>query len=137
MNITDNQRKASILIVDDEEVICEGLARLFSDRYLTYKARNGREAIDLLREHHEIDVVLCDIIMPEMDGTEVVREIRSGNKDIKMIIITAFSSPKKVCEAMRHGANTFLIKPLDLSVLEMMVRNAVRVKTPSAVSVSH
>ena len=56
--------KHSVLIVDDEHIICEGLARLLADNYTTYKAFNGREAIDLLRKHGNIDVILCDLMMP-------------------------------------------------------------------------
>lgn len=119
--------KPSILVVDDEKVICEGLARLLSVHYTTYQARNGKEAIEVIRNNH-IDVVLCDIVMPEMDGNELIKKLRSENQDIIMIVITANPNPQKVCEAMRQGANNFMCKPLDIPLLEMTINNAVRKK---------
>ncbi len=74
--------KPSVLIVDDEEVICNGLARLLEDNCITYKAFNGREAIEILDKHGDIDVMLCDIKMPEMEGIETIEKIRSYNEKI-------------------------------------------------------
>ena len=115
--------KPSVLIVDDEEVIRDGLARLLGDNCITYKAFNGREAIEILDKHRDIDVMLCDIKMPEMDGTETIEKIRSYNKDILIIIMTAAASPATVCDAMRKGANNFMLKPLDINQLKMTIKN--------------
>jgi YesN/AraC family two-component response regulator len=116
--------KPSVLIVDDEAVICEGLARLLADDYITYKAFNGREAIDIVRNNN-IDIMLCDIKMPEMSGTEVIEKIRSEKKDIFMIVITA-APPQQVCDAMKKGANNFMTKPLDLNQLKTIMSNALK-----------
>ncbi|MEN8264090.1 MAG: response regulator [Nitrospirota bacterium] len=115
--------KPSVLIVDDEEVIRNGLARLLEDNCITYKAFNGREAIEILDNHRDIDVMLCDIMMPEMEGIETIEKIRSYNKDISIIIITAVSSPLTVCDAMRKGANYFMRKPLDINQLELAIKS--------------
>ena len=114
--------KPSVLIVDDEKVIRDGLARLLEDNCITYKAFNGREAIEILDKHRDIDVMLCDIKMPEMEGTEAIEKIRSYNKDILIIVITA-SSPATVCDAMRKGANNFMRKPLNINQLEMTIKS--------------
>ncbi len=116
--------KPSVLIVDDEHVICEGLARLLEDDYTTYKAFNGREAINIVRNNN-IDIMLCDIKMPEMSGTEMIEKIRSENKDIFMIVITA-APPQQVCDAMKKGANNFMTKPLDLNQLKTIMSNALK-----------
>ena len=116
--------KPSVLIVDDEQVICEGLARLLEDDYTTYKAFNGREAINIVRNSN-IDIMLCDIKMPEMSGTEMIEKIRSENKDIFMIVITA-APPQQVCDAMKKGANNFMTKPLDLNQLKTIMSNALK-----------
>ena len=118
--------KPSVLIVDDEQVICEGLARLLEDVYTTYKAFNGREAINIVRNSN-IDIMLCDIKMPEMSGTEMIEKIRSENKDIFMIVITA-APPQQVCDAMKKGANNFMTKPLDLNQLKTIMSNALKQK---------
>lgn len=120
--------KPSVLILDDEKVICEGLARVLSDKYRTFQALSGREAIDIIMSN-DIDVLLCDIIMPGMSGSEVIKAIRSANKDIRVIVITAFSDPLNVCEAMRYGANNFMLKPLNIPLLEKAIQNAVKNKS--------
>jgi YesN/AraC family two-component response regulator len=116
--------KPSVLIVDDEKVICEGLARLLEDDYTTYKAFNGREAINIVRNNN-IDIMLCDIKVPEMSGTEMIEKIRSENKDICMIVITA-APQQQVCDAMKKGANIFMTKPLDLNQLKTIMSNALK-----------
>ncbi len=121
--------KPAVLIVDDEKVICEGLSRVLSEDYETFYALNGKEALDIVRRQGKIDVMLCDIKMPEMEGTEVIRTIRSSNKNMVVIVMTAVTNPKKVCEAMRYGANNFMLKPLDIPLLTSTIRSAVRKRT--------
>jgi two-component system nitrogen regulation response regulator NtrX len=120
--------KPKVLIVDDEKVICEGLARLLSKDYKTYKALNGFEAIDILSKNKDIDVMLCDIKMPAMDGNELIEKLRVYNKDIYIIVVTAAASPHKVCDAIRRGANSYISKPCGIKDLEMTIRNAVKLK---------
>lgn len=115
--------KHSILIVDDEKAICDGLSKLLSDDYVTYKALNGREAIEVLKNNKDIELILCDIMMPIMDGTEMIEKIRSENKQVKIIVITAFSTPDRVFNAIVKGANAYLIKPLDIIQLEQIIKN--------------
>ncbi len=116
--------KPSILIVDDEKVICEGLARYLSDDYKTYQAYDGSEAMDMVQKNKDLNVILCDLKMPGMDGTDLISRIRSANNNVSMIIITA-AAPESVCEAMRMGANGFLLKPIDLDQLMISLKNAV------------
>ena len=116
--------KPSVLIVDDEAVIRDGLARLLEDNCITYKAFNSKEALEILDKHRDIDVMLFDIKMPEMEGTETIEKIRSYNKDI--IIITASSSPATVCDAMKKGANNFMRKPLDINQLKITIKNLIK-----------
>ncbi len=120
--------KPAVLIVDDERVICEGLSRVLSDDFETCYALNGNEALEIVRKKGNIDVMLCDIKMPEMEGTEVIRKIRSANKDMVVIVMTAVTNPKKVCEAMRYGANNFMLKPLNIPLLTSTIMSAVRKK---------
>lgn len=120
--------KPSVLIVDDEKVICNGLSRLLADDYSTYEANNGSEAMAILKLNRNIDIMLCDIKMPGMEGTELIERIRTENKDIHIIVITAASSPQTVCDAMKKGANYYLRKPFDVKELKMLLRNAVESK---------
>lgn len=115
--------KHSVLIVDDEKIICDGLSRLLSVDYTTYQACNGRQALDIINGHKDIDIILCDIMMPEMDGAELIGRVREANKKVGIIIITAFSTPDAVLDAMRQGADTYLIKPVDIDQLELTIKN--------------
>lgn len=117
--------KPSVLIVDDEKVICDGLSRLLGDDYTTYQALNGMEAMDIVRRNQEIDVMLCDIKMPGMDGDELIEQIRADNRDIFIVVITA-ASPLRVCDAMKKGADNYIRKPFNINNLKMLLRNAVK-----------
>ena len=119
--------KPNVVIVDDEHVIREGLARVLSGNYITHQISDGHEAIDLVRNDSDIDVVLCDLKMPEIDGVEVIERIRSENKDVFIIVITA-APPQLVCDAMKMGANGYMCKPLDIYQLEERIENAIRLK---------
>ena len=109
--------KPSILIVDDNKLICYSLERLFSDEYITYKAFNGREGLDIIRQNSNIDIVLSDIMMPVMDGIEMIEKLRSKNKDIIIIAITAVYSGEIVSDVIEKGANLCLMKPFDIPQL--------------------
>jgi YesN/AraC family two-component response regulator len=126
--------KPSVLIVDDEKVICDGLERLLSSHYITYQASSGQEALDIIKSNENIDVVLCDLVMPGMDGNTLIETVRAENSHISMIVMTAFSDPNRVCDAMKKGANNFLLKPLDIELLETSIKNAVNRKKPLRVS---
>ena len=126
--------KPSVVIVDDEHVICEGLARVLSKNYITHQALSGQEAIDLVRNNSDIDVMLCDLKMPEMDGIEVIERVRAENKDIFIVVITA-APPQLVCNAMKMGANGFMCKPLDIYQLEERIENAIRLKKANTCTV--
>ena len=127
--------KPSVVIVDDEQVICEGLERVLSKKYKTHKALSGQEAVDLVRNNSDIDVMLCDLKMPEMDGVGVIERVRAENKDI-FIIATTAAPPQMVCSAMKTGANAFMCKPLDLYQLEERIENAIRLKKADTCKVS-
>ena len=126
---THNERniemKPSVLIVDDESVICSGLSRLLKHDYITYTAYNGIEALDILKKNENIDVILCDIKMPGMNGIELIEKIRTENKDLYILVITAAASPITVCDAIKKGANYYIRKPFDIKHLETTLQKAV------------
>jgi len=116
--------KPSILIVDDEILIRDSLARLLSPDYTIYQASNGREAMQMLRENKGIELVLSDMKMPEMDGIELLEKIRSKHSDVTVILMTAFSSIESVTDAKKKGAYDCLPKPIDLNKLETTIKSA-------------
>jgi DNA-binding NtrC family response regulator len=116
-----------VLIVDDDEGARESLRIALRDRYETALARNGEEALDLLKRRH-VDVILLDILMPGLDGLEVLKAIRHEHKDIETIMISATTSVQKAIDAMKLGAYNYIVKPFDVSELRMIVDQAARSK---------
>ncbi len=117
---------ATVLIVEDEENIRRVLAMgLKKAGFETLTAPGGYAALKLLDEHR-CDVVLTDVMMPDMNGLELLRRIREKYPDVIVIMVTAFGTIPAAVEAMRLGAIDFLTKPLDMEVLCKLIRNALR-----------
>ena len=121
------EKKNRILIVDDNDNIREVLqAMLESLGYKTETASDGFEALAKLV--FDIDLILCDIIMPGMDGFEVVQAIRSQEdyKDIPIIMVTGLSSREDRIRAVEAGANDFIAKPIDLTEIKVRIRSLLK-----------
>lgn len=118
--------KVKILVVDDEPGIREMLQRHF--RFLGFEvdtAENGKIALEHL-ERERFDVVISDIMMPEMTGPEMLRKIRGEYPMVHVIMMTGYVTMDNALACMRLGADTLIFKPLeDLEELERAVENAV------------
>jgi sigma-B regulation protein RsbU (phosphoserine phosphatase) len=115
---------AAILIVDDEELNRDALARrLQRHEYEVACAKSGREAIGLLGDRR-FDLVLLDIMMPGMNGLEVLKFLRRVDSllDLPIIMVTAKGGSEDVVEALELGANDYVTKPLDVPVVLARVR---------------
>jgi len=102
----------SVLIIDDEESLVSVLSRKFNDEGIaTYTALNGREGLDLALEKHP-DIILLDIMMPEMDGFDVMRNLHADEwgKTVPIILLTNSSSIDTVAKAVSSGMSEFLVK---------------------------
>lgn len=109
----------TVLVVDDEQGIRDMLARhLRFVGYEVLRAADGRQALEIL-ERHCVDVVVTDLVMPEMDGVSLMRALREGYPTVPFIAITGHVELRHLLTAMRLGAEDCLFKPLrDLSELE-------------------
>ena len=117
-----------ILIVDDEVQICRLLAcRLMKEGYSCITAHSGREALNHFYEE-KISLIISDIHMPEMDGMELFKKVKSKQPNMMVIIMTAFPEINMAVEAMRLGAYDFIIKPVDLDLLVFSVKKALEKK---------
>jgi putative two-component system response regulator len=117
-----------ILIVDDEEIICLVLAqRLFKEGYICSTANDGKEALGQFYKQ-DFSLIISDIKMPEMDGMELLKAIKTANPKMMVIMATAFPEIDMAVEAMRLGAYDFLFKPVDLSLLVFSVKKALEKK---------
>ena len=119
-----NGRQVDILVVDDDISHCTILQALLQGwGYRVESAHNGMQALEQVRQH-VFDLVLCDIRMAEMDGIETLKEIKTLNPSIPVLIMTAYSSVDTAVEALKSGALDYLIKPLDFDKLQQTLSQA-------------
>jgi two-component system NtrC family sensor kinase len=112
-----------ILIVDDEESIRALFAACLSARYTCLIAANSYEALAMLSEQ-SFALVISDMLMPGMNGVELLREIKARFPDTAVIMVSAIDRPQRILDTVRLGAYDYLVKPCDLDVLEMCVERA-------------
>jgi CheY-like chemotaxis protein len=106
--------KKKILIVDDEIDILELLrARFEANNYVVVTSSNGEDAIPYLKKHSP-DALLLDIMMPGIDGLEILKKIRSEDRAFPIFIITAYSNEERRDVASRFNASGFILKTDDL-----------------------
>ena len=116
--------KSTILIVDDEEVGCKTLkALLLPEGYDMAFASHGQEALDLVVMLRP-DVILLDVMMPEMDGFEVCRQLRANPQvaEVPVIMVTALDDRDSRVKGIEAGADDFISKPFDRTELRARVR---------------
>jgi DNA-binding NarL/FixJ family response regulator/tRNA A-37 threonylcarbamoyl transferase component Bud32 len=118
--------KIRILIVDDHAVVRQGL-RMFidlqDDMQVVGEGENGAQAIDLAGRLHP-DIVLLDLVMPEMDGVEATGGIKAASPETRVIILTSFGEDSKVFPAIRAGAQGYLLKDIRPDELVTALREA-------------
>jgi DNA-binding NtrC family response regulator len=116
--------KASILIVDDENVVRDSLGKWFEDEgYAVDTAISARDALRKLPLQHW-DLALVDIKMPGMDGLELQRKMREADAEITIIIMTGYASVETAIQALKDGAYDYIMKPFDPDDLAHVVRKA-------------
>jgi DNA-binding NtrC family response regulator len=118
--------KFTILIIDDEKNIREGLAAAFEmDGYNVRIAADGREGLSFI-EKGDIDLVITDLRMPGISGADVLRKVTTETPGIPVIVLTGHGSIDAAVDAMRNGAYDFLTKPLNLDQLSLIVKRALQ-----------
>ena len=118
------EKKPAMLIVDDVEINRVILAQFFSEEYELFEAGNGEEALDVL-ENNNIDIMLLDMIMPVMDGFELLKIMQNDEKysDIPVIATTAQNEGDAEVRAMEMGAVDFITKPYNPTIVRGWVNN--------------
>ena len=116
------------IIVDDVALNIVLAQKMLSPLKLEMsKAVNGQQACEMIRNGYEPDIMILDLMMPIMDGFQVLEEIRSGkcgNKDLPIIILSALNREEDINRAMSLGANDFVTKPIIMNRLINSVKNA-------------
>ena len=113
----------SVLIVDDEVGTRESLRMLLKNDYEVFLAKNAEEAF-LLAKERSPDVILLDIILPDLDGLKVLEKIKQKDPDVIVIMITATRTVKTAVEAMKLGAYDYVTKPFDTDELSLIIHRA-------------
>ncbi len=115
---------ARILVVDDEEIVIRSCLRILEGEYQVDTAQSGREAL-AKADDNPYDVVLLDIMMPRMDGLEVLRKLKEVYPEIEVIMVTGLSQVGTAVRAMKLGAFDYMPKPFDPDELALVVQRAV------------
>lgn len=110
--MSDSSRRPTVLVVDDKKNMLGLMTKVLRADARVLAANDGQKALKLLQEH-AVDVVLCDLRMPDMDGTEVLRECKKLSPHTEFVLMTAYASVETAVEALRRGAFDYLTKPFE------------------------
>ena len=117
-----------VLIIDDQSAILESLEMYFSDKgYDTITAEYGAEGLEKVKSEIP-DIVILDVRLPDINGLDVLRKIKTINKAIFVIVITAFHDMKTTIEAMKNGAYDYILKPINIKELDNSVEKVLEAK---------
>jgi DNA-binding NtrC family response regulator len=113
-----------VLLVDDEEEFLEAMAERMRQRDMDVSTTaSPADALRMVQEH-PFDVIVLDLMMPEMDGLEVLKAVKEKQPDLQVILLTGHATVEKGIEAMKFGAMDFLEKPTELKVLVEKIKEA-------------
>ena len=120
-------KKYSVLIVDDERTNIMVLTSVLSQEYTIYAAKSGQDGLEAAAEHLP-DVILLDILMPDMDGYEVLAALKASDKtrEIPVIIATALDSNRDEAKGLALGAADYISKPFSPAIVKLRIQNQVK-----------
>ncbi len=126
-----NEKMSNILIVDDERLNVEVLNALLKDHYSITVAMNGEQALEAARSKTKPDLILLDIMMPNMDGYEVCRKLKADQKtkDIPVIFVTAMDSIDDETKGFDVGAVDYITKPIRTAVAKARINTHLELKS--------
>ncbi|MFT5365917.1 MAG: response regulator RpfG family c-di-GMP phosphodiesterase [Candidatus Latescibacterota bacterium] len=117
-------KNSRILLVDDEDILVEGLAEFLQDQgTVVDTANDGQEAMALLQEH-VYDLLVTDIRMPGMSGMELLRHVQENHAGVAVILMTGYASTESAIEALRLGVYDYIEKPFEMLELLQAIVNA-------------
>jgi|SRR5690606_6050714 two-component system alkaline phosphatase synthesis response regulator PhoP len=124
-----NQKKPSILLVEDEENLHESLKlNLELEGYEVSSAFTGTQALKKVEEEH-FDLIIMDIMIPEIDGIQVTETIRIKNNAIPILVLSAKNSSADRVLGLKKGADDYLVKPFDLEELLLRIKKLIKKST--------
>jgi len=117
----------NILIIDDDRATRDALTRALDDTHTTHTARNAMEALQIL-DSQPVDIVLSDLMMPGMNGIDLLEQIRFNNYQVEVIMISGQATIEHAVDAMKYGAYDFITKPVNLDRLCLLISKAYETK---------
>jgi len=119
----------TLLIVDDNADVRSFINEVFEDNYFILEAENGQIALEIAKKN-TIDLIISDVMMPIMDGVELCRKIKTNiiTSHIPVVLLTAKTSDESQKEGFKTGADVYIAKPFDVSVLEYRITNLLRTR---------
>jgi DNA-binding NtrC family response regulator len=123
-------RRKVVLIVEDDGAMRESCAKLLSlEGFEVIEAGTALEAMKLVEERDDIDIMLSDIRLPGIDGIYLMKKVKAGRPGIEVIFMTGYATIKNAVEATKLGAADYISKPFDTSELLAAIENAIERKS--------
>ena len=124
----DNPKQNSILIVDDENLQIKALAHLLENDYTIYIAKNGEAALEIA-EKYTPDLILLDILMPDMDGYETISHLKANSKtnNIPVVFTTGLRDEDDEIKGLEHDVADYITKPFNPKIVPLRVRNQIKI----------
>jgi diguanylate cyclase (GGDEF)-like protein len=133
VQISAKKEKPTVLIVDDMTTNLLILSDLLKDEYQIKIAKNGQKALDIVHSSDEVDIILLDIMMPDIDGYEVCRQLKSNpkTKNIPIIFVTAKDNDADEEYGLNLGAIDYITKPFNKAIVKLRIKNHLELKLKS------
>lgn len=127
LDSADPVQAATLLLVEDDADFRGYLCKVLSDEYNVLTAENGQQALDKIHEM-EPDVIVADVMMPVMRGDDFCRALKNSleTSHIPVILMSALDDKENIILGLESGANDYVVKPFDMSVLKLRIRNLIR-----------
>src|SRR4030067_974807 len=120
--------KIRIIVIDDEPLMRVTMPdALIAEGYEVVTAETGRKGLDLFRDN-QTDILVTDLKLPDMDGIQVLKEVKTRNPETHVIVITAYGSIDSAVTAMKEGASDYLTKPFSMDELLLIAKRLLRIK---------
>jgi PleD family two-component response regulator len=133
-------KKKKILAVDDSEIDLEILENMLKDKFTVLPTKSGKEALDYLLHFSNVDLILLDVIMPEMDGWETFSRIKdlSNITDVPVAFVTSLQGEEEQKRAKEIGVSDYILKPFEkdelIKRINIMLKTPVQKKAPLALN---
>lgn len=115
-----------ILVVEDDKNLCQLIKTVLEQNgYTVYQAKNGQQALDIM-DHYHVDLVITDIMMPDIDGIELTKILRQADDDLPILMVTAKDAFEDKQKGFAVGTDDYMVKPIDLGELLLRISALLR-----------